>query len=217
MKQKTYASNILRQWSISAQRTELAKIRGADAHEDVLRPGALKAHSPEALKDRAQLLRKTSRRNNQETITVVSLGVLAWVAEDFMACMGAAAARGAIVVALDTGRRISPTASAAELAEALSEFLTSRRRHQTTGGRLAGVEASRAVRMDDAKRRAALIEDDWHKAEIATDVLLARAGRVPKGKRDLVPMAWATAVRLLGRRPTQRKFDEAKLKERRNA
>lgn len=62
-----------------------------------------------------------------------------------------------------------------------------------------------------------MIEDDWHKAEIATDVLLERAGRVPKGKRDLVPMAWATAVRLLGRRPTQRKFDAAKLKERNNA
>jgi hypothetical protein len=126
-----------------------------------------------------------------------------------MAAMGAAAARNATVVALDTGRTISPTATAADLAEALSEFLTARRRHQTSGGRLAGVEASRAVRMADTAARKALIEEDWHGVEVATDELLMRAGKMRRDR--MVPMAWATAVRLLGRRPTPAKMRAAKM------
>jgi hypothetical protein len=178
-------------------------------YQDDLKPRALKAHSPADLKERAELLRRTSRRGGAETIYVASLGVLAWVAEDFMASMGAAAARNATVVALDTGRTISPTATAAELAEALSEFLTARRRHQTSEGRLAGVEASRKLRMADTAARAALIADDWHGVTAATDDLLLRAGKVRRG--SVVPMAWATAVRLLGRRPTPAKMRAAKM------
>lgn len=183
-------------------------------YQDDLKPRALKSHSPVDLKERAELLRRTNRKQGAETIYIASLGVLAWVAEDFMAAMGAAAARNAAVTALDTGRTISPTATAAELAEALSEFLTARRRHQTSGGRLAGVEASRAVRMADAAARKALIEEDWHGVEVPTADLLIRAGKMRRGR--LVPMAWATAVRLLGRRPTPAKMRAAKM-ERQNA
>lgn len=183
-------------------------------YQDDLKPRALKAHSPLDLKERAELLRKTARRRNDETIYVASLGVLAWVAEDFMACLGAAGARHATVIALDTGRKIPPTASAAELAEALSEFLASRRRHQTSGGRLAGVEASRAIRMAETKQRAALIEVDWHGVDVPTADLLLRAGKERRGR--VVPMAWATAVRLLGRRPTEEKMRKAAM-ERQNA
>lgn len=207
MKRKIYLSNILRQWSLADQRKALADIPApVETYEDVLRPRALKAHSPSDLKERAELLRHTARRRGDETIYVASLGVLAWVAEDFMAALGAAAARTATVVATDTGRTILPTAIASELAEALSEFLAARRRHQTTGGRLAGVEASRAVRMADTKERAALIADDWHGTEVGTGELLDRAGKVRRGRR--VPMAWTTAVRLLGRRPTREAFQK---------
>src|SRR5579859_2512573 len=159
MKRKIYLSNILRQWTLDAQRKALAGVPPpVERYEDVLKPRALKAHSPADLTERAELLRRTSRRRGAETIYVASLGVLAWQAEDFMACLGGAAARHATIEALDTGRKIPPTATAKELAEALSEFLASRRRHQTTGGRLAGVQASRALRMEDAQKRKALIE-----------------------------------------------------------
>jgi hypothetical protein len=218
MKRKIYLANILRQWPIDAQRKALADVpKPVETYEDVLKPHALKTHSPAALKERAELLRPTGRRNAVETIHVASLGVLAWVAEDFMACMGAAAKRGATVVAVETGREIPPTASAADLAEALSEFLTARRRHQTTGGRLAGVQASRDVRMADTKARAALIADDWHGVDVPTSDLLERAGKERRGR--VVPMAWATAVRLLGRRPTAEKMRAAAAKrmERQNA
>lgn len=212
MKRKTYSSNILRHWPIEAQRAELAKLpKPVEAYEDVLKPRALKAHSPADLKERAELLRRTGRKGGAEEISVACLGVLAWVAEDFMAAMGAAAARNATIVALDTARTISPTATAVELAEALSEFLTARRRHQTSGGRLAGVEASRKLRMADTAARAALIADDWHGVTAATDDLLARAGKMRRGR--LVPMAWSTAVRLLGRRPTPAKMRAAKMEK----
>lgn len=205
MKRKTYISNILRQWPIADQRKALADVQApVETYEDVLKPRALKAHSPGDLKERAELLRRTARRRGEETIYVASLGVLAWVAEDFMVCMGAAAARNATIEVVDTGRTIPPTASAADLAEALSEFLAARRRHQTTGGRLAGVEASKAARMAETRERAALIADDWHRTEVGTSELLDRAGKVRRGR--LVPMAWRTAVQLLGRRPTREAF-----------
>lgn len=216
MKYKSYAANILRQWPMRDQLLKLASAPGGpvEHYQDDLKPRALKTHSPLDLKERGELLRKTARKRGEETIYVACLGVLAWKPEDFMACMAAAAARNATVTALDTGRSIPPTATAKELAEALSEFLAARRRHQTTGGRLAGVEASKAVRMDDTRRRAALIEKDWHGVEVATTELLERAGKERRGR--LVPMAWATAVRLLGRRPTPEKFRKAAM-EKQNA
>lgn len=124
MKRKTYSSNILRHWPIEAQYAELAKIpKPVEAYEDILNARQLKAHSTADLKDRAELLRKTGRKCGEETIYTMSLGVLGgWTAEHFMDCMGAAAARNATVVAMDTGRTISPTSTAAELAEALKEF-----------------------------------------------------------------------------------------------
>lgn len=211
MKRKIYLSNILRHWPIEAQRKALAHIpKPVEIYEDVLKPRALKAHSPADLTGRAELLRPTARRNAAEVICVASLGVLAWVAEDFMMAMAAAAKRNAVVSVQETGREIPPTATAKELAEALSEFLASRRRHQTTGGRLAGVQASRALRMEDAQKRKALIEADWHGTEVPTSVLLDRAGKERRGR--WVPMAWATAVRLMGRRPTTEQFRKAEAK-----
>ncbi len=63
--------------------------------------------------------------------------------------------------------------------------------------------------MADTAARAALIADDWHGVTAATDALLLRAGKVRRG--SVVPMAWATAVRLLGRRPTPAKMRAAKM------
>lgn len=212
MKHKFYASNILRQWPMRDQLLKLATVPDGpvEHYQDDLKPRALKAHSPADLKERAELLRRTARKGSAETIYVASLGVLAWVGGDFLDCLAAASARNATVVALETGRSIPPTAGARELAEALGEFLAARRRHQTRGGRLAGVEASKALRMADTRARAALIADDWHGVDVPTAELLDRAGKERRGR--LVPMAWATAVRLLGRRPTPEKMRAAATK-----
>ncbi len=210
MKRKVYLSNILRHWPIAAQQAALAKVPlPYETYEDVLPPRHLKAHSPAAMTERAMLLRTTSRRGAEETIYVASLGVLAWTAEDFMACLGAAGARNAAVEVMESGLHISATATAAELAAALSEFMGARRRHQTTGGRLAGVKASNASRKADTAARVALIAADWHGTEVPTEELLQRAGRTPKRKVKVVPMAYRTAVQHLGRRPTARAMRKA--------
>ncbi len=208
MKRKTYASNILRHLPLEAQRNALAKVpQPAETYEDVLKPRHLKAHSPEALKERAMLLRPTSRKGHEETIYVASLGVLGgWTAEDCLKALGAAGARNATVVALDSGRHIPPTATGAELAEAISEFVAARRRQQTTGGRV----AAGAARKAGTAARAALIAEDWHRVDVPTDVLLQRAGRTLKRKTKLIPMAYRTAVQHLGRRPTARKLRAAR-------
>lgn len=211
MKRKTYASNILRHLPLEAQRKTLAKVPPpVETYEDVLKPRHLKAHSPDALKERAMLLRPTSRKGHEETIYVASLGVLGgWTAEHCMNALGAAGARNATVVALDSGRHIPPTATAAELAEALSEFMRARRRQQTTGGRI----AAGAARKAGTAARAALIAEDWHRADVPTEVLLLRAGRTLKRKIKVVPMSWKVAVEHLGRRPTSRKMRAAKVKQ----
>ncbi len=207
MKRKTYASNILRHLPLEAQRKVLAGVeKPYETYEDILKPRHLKAHSPDALKERAMLLRPTSRKGHEEMIYVASLGVLGgWTAEDCLKALGAAGARNATVVALDSGRHIPPTATGAELAEAISEFVAARRRQQTTGGRLAAAAARKA----GTAARAALIADDWHRADVDTDVLLLRAGRTLKRKVKVVPMAYRTAVQHLGRRPTARAMRKA--------
>lgn len=213
MKRKTYASNILRHLPLEAQRKTLAGVeKPHETYEDILKPRHLKAHTSAALIELGMALRPTSRKGADETLYVADLGVLDWTAEGFMSRMGAAAARNAAVVALSTGRHISATATAAELAEALTEFMAARRRQQTTGGRL----AAGALRKAGTAARAALIAEDWHRADVPTDVLLLRAGRTLKRKIKVVPMSWKVAVEHLGRRPTQRKMRAAKVKEKQN-
>ena len=210
---RIYLSNILRHWPIAAQHKALGAVtRPVEVYEDDLPPRHRKAHSAEALAGRAELLRPTRRKNGGETIYVASLGVLAWTAEDFMACMGAAAQRNAAVETLETGRRIEPTATAGELAEALSEFLAARRRHQTAPGQLAGHQASVIARRADVAARIALIDVDWRRYEVPTPELLDRAGRVPKGRKDRIPMAYRTAVKFLGPRPTARALRDGQLR-----
>lgn len=199
---KIYRSNILRHWPIEAQRKALAAIQGPFAeYEDVLPPRHRKGRSPDALAERGLMLRPTTRRNGAEVIYVASLGVLAWSGEDFMACLGAAQARNATVETLETGRSIPPTATASELADALREFLAARRKHQTADGQPRGHEASVIARRERDAARVALIAEDWRRYEIPTENLLVRAGRTPKNRKDVVPMAYRTAVKFLGPRP----------------
>lgn len=203
MQVRAYLSNVMtRVWPLERQEAVLAAgVPGwpdVSIYRDRLSRGALKAHSPAALTERANLLRKTSRRTG-ETIYLASLAVLAWSAEDFMACLEAAQARNAAVVALDTERRIEPTAGARELREALSEFLAARRRDQTGNARKAAASVTAEKRKADSEARCALIRDDWGNPETATADLLLRAGT--KRGRRMVPMAYRTAALYLGKRP----------------
>jgi hypothetical protein len=162
------------------------------------------AQDPTALVQRENLLHLTSPTGDSEVIYVASLAVLAWSADDFMACLAAAAARGATIVALDSRRRIEPGARAPELAEAVREFIASKRRPQV-GGWLIGAAASVASRNRDIEARLMLIADDWPRDDPPTPELLLRAGKVRAGMQKATPMAYQTAAKHLGKRPEARR------------
>lgn len=200
---RAYLSNIVRLWPLDQQEAMHAKGTpgwpSVAVYRDEVKPVARKAHSSEALSERAFMLRKTSRRSGDEHVYVASLCVLAWAPEDWMQCMAALADRNATVVALDTGRVLPPDASQTERAEAFSEFLAGRRRAQTGEGRKVGAKISADRKKADSARRADLIRDDWPLRTVATKDLLLRAGTTRSG--GVTPMAYSIAKRHLGPRP----------------
>ena len=208
MSEKAYLSNICPAWTIEAQEEALAKAvpdwpKGVRVYRDILGPSARKAHSTEALVQRASALRSTGRKGASETLWMADLSVFDWSPKGFMSGLAEAAARNMTVVAVDTGRRIAPDAGAVELSAALDEFKRGRDRRPGGGGRMVGATASKVARLADTLRRVALIEPDWAKPneEISTESLLLRAGRKPHGRRDVIPMAYATAAKYLDHRP----------------
>lgn len=163
---------------------------------DVLRPGERKRKSVEALSERAALLRPTGRRSRGETIYVACLGLLAWDLRDLQRCLAAAQARGATIVALNTGRRIGPDAGAKEIGEAQDDFAADKRRGAVRPGRL-GREIATEQRLADTARRLDLIREDWGNPAFSLETLLLRAGRTTK-RGAVQPMAYITARRALG-------------------
>jgi hypothetical protein len=187
---RTYLSNISRRWPIEKQRALLGK--RTPEYLDDLRPAALKRRNAKDLKERAQLLRPTSRTDG-EIIEVASFQVLAWSHKDFCEVIAAASARRATLRALDTGHEVAPHPAAEAVAREVQEFI---RIVQARGLGRSPAEIAEERRADTV-RRIGLIAADWPKpsAEVSTKALLERAGIKP-GK----PMAAATARRLLGPR-----------------
>jgi hypothetical protein len=209
---RAYLSNLSPRWPFERQEAEHAAHTpgwpDVSTYRDRLSVRKRIAHQPASLKERTSLL-KPSSRGSGEAIYVASLAVLAIGAEDFMAVCAAASGRSAAIVAHETETRIEPGAGADALHAALAAFLDSKRRSNSMGERWKpGAAASAQKRMEDAKRRAELIREDWGKREIPTRVLLERAGRKIGRRRDLVPMSYQTAAALLGKRPAAQKKHE---------
>jgi hypothetical protein len=216
MRNRAYISNIAKTWPVPAQEALLSGVvpdwPDASIYRDVLVPAKRRGQSREAMEARASMLRETRRKPIGETIYVASLPVLAWDVSDLTACLAAARARAATVIAVDAGLRIPPDAGADVLDEAVKLFLAKKRSAEAGGGRRVGAEASKRARMEDAQRRAESIRADWVRRDVPTPELLMRAGRQRKIGRSTVtiPMAYATAKNYLGHRPeAQRKHDLA--------
>jgi hypothetical protein len=174
---KVYLSNIAAGWPMQRQRAICAaQVPGwpdVPTYADLLPPAKRKAHSPASLTARRNLLRGT-RRQDIEAIVLPSLACLAWEQSDFLQCVSDASARGATLVALDTGRRIAPDASPGEVVEAAKEFMSGRR---AKGGGPVGYVVSAEKRSAEARAAAMRIKDRWElpTKDYPTDELLAEA------------------------------------------
>jgi len=113
MSARAYMSNILKVWTPTDQQELLDSVgEKLMLYRDELRPGERKLKAPEAMVERAAMLRPTGRKGRDETIYIACLGLLAWDLRDLLRCLASAQARGATIVALNTGRRIEPSAGA---------------------------------------------------------------------------------------------------------
>jgi hypothetical protein len=200
---RVYLSNIAPGWPFERQTALLAsRVPGwpnVPTYVDRLPPAKRKAHSPTSLVRRSELLRSSG----VEAIVVASWACLAWEQGDFLDCVAAACARGAILIALDTGRRITPDASPALMAQVAREFMSARR---AAKGGPTGYQVSADKRSAEAKAAALTIEGRWRlpTKDYPTDDLLAEAG-----------ICRNTANRYLGKRlDAQRKHRDAVAKRR---
>lgn len=97
-------------------------------------PGRIR---PEWLTERDAMLRPTAR-NGGDTIHVATMPVLAPSEADLAAALAAAAAKGATIVAVDSGVSIGPDAGAAGVVTAIADWQRSKATARTKPGRIAG-------------------------------------------------------------------------------
>lgn len=189
MSQKLYKSTICQQWPISRQDEVFAAVyydKFPPVFQDIVKPYKRK---PEFLTDRANMLRPTSRRNDDAFVTA-SLACLAFDADDLLCVLTAAGERGASIIDLSAGITIKPRATNGELAKAAQIFAQARMKERALERGKPGGDASGKKRSGEAKAGCALIEDKWPNPKYETADLLAEAKCV-----------YGTAVKILGRRP----------------
>lgn len=212
MTARVYFSNIVAAWPTERQEKLAAeKVPGwprVEVYREDVAPRHRKSHASDALVERNNaLLRKTGRRGARETIYVASLALLAWELRDFQRCLVAAEARGATVVALDTGTEIPPDANRKALADAGDEFLSRRKSVATEGARgTGGGKIAGARRAAQAAAKAEPFRDRWKRKDDSTPKLLNEMG-----------LSYNTACKYLGKRPeAQRAFELGEQQTERN-
>lgn len=183
MNERSYTSNISPLWPIKRQEALLKEAfpgwpRGVTTFHDEIEARDRRGHSPALLGKRTEMLRPTTRKGSTERITVASLAVLAWSAEDMLECLTLALARGATVRVLDAGLEIPPTTDAPVLHQAAVAFREARTRGVVMERGKAGGEASGAAKRDAAKAKAELLRPYWclPSEDYPTDPLLKRFG-----------------------------------------
>lgn len=208
MNERVYLSNISPLWPFKRQEEMLAAAfpvwpKGVTVFRDELDARDRRGHATAVLASRASMLRPASRKAGAERITVASLAVLAWSAEDMLECLTLALARGATVRVLDAELSINPTPDAAILHEAAKAFREARTRQVSiVRGKIGGM-ASADLRKAEAKAKAMTIEAEWRLSseDYPTADLLAKAG-----------ISRNTAILYLGKRHAAQAAHQASLK-----
>lgn len=204
---RPYLRNRVPGWSLEAQEAKLREAgcwNDGAVYRDDLSAAKVRARDPADLKQRAVLLKPSSRRG-AEVIAVATLPALAVSTPDLLDALAAAGARGATVRAADTGFEITPSPEAADYAGALREFQRAKRAGETTGARSKGVEAAAKARNDRTAAGCALIRDEWRNADstVPTPNLIAASGlsrRTVESELGSRTSAQAEAQRTIKRR-----------------
>lgn len=188
MIERRYFSNISPRWPLEKQRALLGS--GQADYVDEIGPAAIKRREPVALKERTDLLRRTSRQT-PEVILVAAWPVLAFGWTDFADVIAAAHRRNATLRAVSTGDEIPPDATPDVIAEAIKAFANEARSRGLARSR----DELAEIKRQETLRRIEIIRPLWPLRTHATSALLEMAGT---GKH---PMAPATAKAHLGSRP----------------
>lgn len=201
---RVYLRNGVPGWTLEAQEAALREAgvyRGDAIYRDELSAAAIKKRDPSLLVQRADLLKRTGRRQ-AETIYVASFYCFALNAVDLLAALAQAAQRNAAVISLKPPVEVPPHPHAAVLAQAAAAFDKGRKDKQTETGRAIGQKAAAEKRKRRTADRVRVVKDDWARptSEVSTAELAERAG-----------VSVQTLYDHLGRRST------AQLREKRNA
>ena len=129
---------------------------------DKLSRRQIKERRPEDLKDRAQLVRPTSR-TTPEVIYVAAFRVLGWTMGDIADTLSKAARRNASVYAVHSGKHLPLTAGDAAIMDALVEIEADRRHGLYVQQLKAGREATKRRRDRKWERARKIAEPEWHR------------------------------------------------------
>jgi hypothetical protein len=182
MTNRAYLSNLSPAWPISRQEELLATAlpgwpKGVTVHRDIMKARDRQAHQTDRLVERAKLLRPSSRPSG-ETIWLAALPVLAWGANDLLACLTLAASRNATVRVLQPPLTLLPSATAADLHEAMASFADGKKRAAEAVRGLVGGKVSGELRKAAARQKAETIKTEWSlpSDDYPTLALLDKAG-----------------------------------------
>ena len=132
----------------------------SDAYRDMLKKAQIKRRSPDELRDRARMMRPTSR-GTPEIIYVASLRCLGWTMADIARAIAAAGRRNASIHAVDIAETFNAETIPERLMLALANADDARRIGQTADGRSAGVTAAAIKKEKKRKAQLAIAAPLW--------------------------------------------------------
>jgi hypothetical protein len=180
MATRIYFSNISPHWPFERQK-KLAEEKvpgfpdGVTIFQDDLSAGQRKVHQESDLKERAQLLRASTRKGG-ETIILPSLAVFDWTIAGMLACLTQAAARKAVVRVLDADLEIGIKPSPAVLNKAIAAFHKARDRDRRMEPGKKGGQISGGARAAQAKTIALKYKADWEASKKTSNAIAKESG-----------------------------------------
>ena len=147
---RAYISTISPSWSLDRQREVLKGCE--DIYCDDLTKAQRHRRRTDELKDRARLLRPTSR-TEPGVVYIAAWICFAWDSDDLLIAVGQAAARRDTIICLSDGTQLEPVPNVEALGKIVAGFRRERVDARTEPGREKGTVVAAARRKEDLARR----------------------------------------------------------------